>query len=157
MFVTWAIFSFSDIKRGYKIKTYKLHHKSLVKIKKTMLNQYRALFQLSFVQFRHYTTSFQGLLLSLTLMPKSKKTLGTRILRFRSRPPLRQGLRVLRRMWIIWKIGAVILSKRNMTEKDVCRAHMFRSLDCNFSFCKGFLHCWWLLKVKRRINKTLSK
>ena len=41
-----------------------------------MSNQYRALFQLSFVQFRPYGTSFQGLLLSLTLMPKSKKTLS---------------------------------------------------------------------------------
>ena len=34
-----------------------------------------ALFQLSFVQFRPYATSFLGLLLSVTLMPKSKKTL----------------------------------------------------------------------------------
>ena len=34
-----------------------------------------ALFQLSFAQFRPYAASFQGLLLSLTLMPKSKKTL----------------------------------------------------------------------------------
>ena len=26
-------------------------------------------------------------------------------------------------MWIFWKIGAVILLKRNIAEKDVCRAH----------------------------------
>ena len=32
----------------------------------------RALSQLSFVQFRPYATTFPGLLLSLTLMPKSK-------------------------------------------------------------------------------------
>ena len=37
--------------------------------------QIHALFQLSFVQFRPYATSFQGLLLSLMLIPKSKKTL----------------------------------------------------------------------------------
>ena len=37
----------------------------------------RALFQLCFIQFRPYVISFAGLLLSLTLMPKSKKTLGT--------------------------------------------------------------------------------
>ena len=35
------------------------------------------LFQLSFVQFRPYATLFPGLLLSLTLIPKSKKTLQT--------------------------------------------------------------------------------
>ena len=37
--------------------------------------QTRALSQLSFVHFRPYATSFPGLLLSLTLMPKSKKIL----------------------------------------------------------------------------------
>ena len=35
-------------------------------------------------------------------------------------------------MWIIWKIKSVILFKRNMAEKDVCHAHTFCSLDCNF-------------------------
>ena len=37
----------------------------------------RALSQLSFIQFRPYATSFVGLLVSLTLMSKSKKTLET--------------------------------------------------------------------------------
>ena len=37
----------------------------------------RALSQLSFVHSRRYATLFPGLLLSLTLMPKSKKTLET--------------------------------------------------------------------------------
>ena len=37
----------------------------------------RALSQLSFTQFRPYAILFLGLLLSLTLMPKSKKTLET--------------------------------------------------------------------------------
>ena len=49
-------------------------------------------------------------------------------------------LRALLQMWMIWKIGAVILFKKNMVEKDICRAHTFRSLDCNFSYCTDFLH-----------------
>ena len=52
-----------------------------------------------------------------------------------------QGLRVLFRMWIIWKIGAAILFKTNGAEKDACRAQTFRSLDGNISFCADFLHC----------------
>ena len=44
---------------------------------------------------------------------------------------------------------AIILLKRNMTEKDVCRAHTFSSLDCNFSFCPYFLQLWWLLNIKK--------
>ena len=39
--------------------------------------QIRALSRLSFVQFRPYAISFPGLLFSLTLMPKSKRTLET--------------------------------------------------------------------------------
>ena len=46
-----------------------------------------------------------------------------------------QRLRVLFRMWNIWKIGVTIFFKRNMAEKDVCHAHMFCSLDCNFPVC----------------------
>ena len=94
--------------------------------------------QLSFVQFRPYATSFLGILLSLTLMPKVKRP-WRRVwtLHICSRPALTQGLRVLFRMWINWKIGAVILFKRNMAEKDVCCTHRFRSLDCNF-FCRLF-------------------
>ena len=33
--------------------------------------------------------------------------------------------------------------------KDVFSAHTFCSLDCNFSFCMDFLHCWLLLNVKK--------
>ena len=73
-----------------------------------------------------------------------------------SRPPLMQGLRVLIWMWIIWKISAIILFKRNMAEQDVCHAHMFHFLNCNFSFCADFLHHWWF-KGKKRINKALFK
>ena len=43
-----------------------------------------------------------------------------------------------------------------MTEKDVCRAHTFPSMGCNFSFCMDFLHSSWLLNVEKRINKALS-
>ena len=61
----------------------------------------RALSQLSFVQFRPYASLFPGLLLSLTLMPKSKKTLETNgSYVFVPILPLPQGLRVLFRMWI---------------------------------------------------------
>ena len=58
-------------------------------------------------------------------------------------------------MWIIWKIESVILFKRNMAEKYVCRAHKFRSLDCNFFLCGLFS---WLMtpQGKKRINKALS-
>ena len=109
----------------------------------------RALFQLCFIQFRPYAILFAGLLLSLTLMPKSKKTLGTS---FNLTPSFKISVdtreRVLFRMWIIWKIGPVILFKRNMTEKDVCYAQTVRSLDCNFSFRTDILHRWWLLKLK---------
>ena len=38
---------------------------------------------------------------------------------------------------------------KNMAEKDVLRAHRFRSLDCNFCFYTDFSHRWWLLKVKK--------
>ena len=49
--------------------------KQVVKTIKAELIRTCALSQLSFVQLRPYTISFPGLLLSLTLMPKSKKIL----------------------------------------------------------------------------------
>ena len=42
-----------------------------------------------------------------------------------------------------------------MAQKDVCRAHPFRSLDCNFSFCKNVLLI--TPKDKKRIKRALSK
>ena len=84
----------------------------------------RALSQLSFIQFRPYATSFQRLVLSLTsnffsLQCQKVKRFWRRVwtLSLRSRPPLTQGWRVLFRMWIIWKIGAVILIKRKYGRK----------------------------------------
>ena len=62
--------------------------------------QTRALSQFSFLQFRPYATSFQGLLLTLTLMPKSKKTLemSLDLTPSCSRPPFKQGWKVLFQM-----------------------------------------------------------
>ena len=71
------------------------------------------------------------------------------ILCLSSRVPLTLGFRVLFWMRIIWKSTAIILSKRNMAEKDVCCIHTLHCLDCKCSFCMEFLHHWWLLKVKK--------
>ena len=102
------IFNFSNTNRGYKIK-YKKESLQLSNNSNSI-----ALLQLSFVQLRPYVTSFLGLLF-LTLISKSKKTLGlVQTLCLRLRLPLRQGLRVLFRMWVIWKIGAIVLFKTNM-------------------------------------------
>ena len=88
-----------------------------------------ALSQLSFVQSRPYATSFPFFLLSLTLASQSKKTLETSL---DLTPPFKTLVDVkVEEMWIIWKIDAVILFKRYMAEKDFCRAHTSRSLDCN--------------------------
>ena len=116
----------------------------------------RALSQLSFIQFRPYATSFPGLLLSLTLMPKSKKTLVTSSdFTLSLRPPLTQGLRVLFRTWIIWKIVSVILFKRNMAE-DVCRRIHVSYSGVQFFFAWTF-YTIDDSKGKKRINKALSK
>ena len=90
---------------------------------------------LTFVQLRPYAISFLGLL-SLTLMPKSERNLETSLyLTPLFKTSVDARVEGLVSNWIIWKIGAVILFKRNIAEKDVCRAHTFHSLDCNFSFC----------------------
>ena len=97
--------------------------------------------QLSFVQFRPYATSFPGLLLSLALISKSKKTLETSLdLKPWFKTSVDAKSRILFQMWIIWKTSTVILFKRNMAEKDVCRARSFCSLDCSFSFRTEYLH-----------------
>ena len=108
-----------------------------------------ALSQLSFVQFRPYATLFPEPLLILMLKWKSRKTLGTSLdltLSFKTSVAVR--VEVLFQIWIIWKIGVIILFKTNMAEKDVCRANTFHSLDCNY-FCTDVLHRWWLLKEKQ--------
>ena len=47
-------------------------------------------------------------------------------LRLRSRPRLTQGSKVLFQIWIIWKIGAIILFKTSMAGKDICHTHMLK-------------------------------
>ena len=83
--------------------------------------------------------------LSLTLMPKSVKTLETSLdltPSFKTSFDMRLGSRVLFRMWIVCKIGTVTLFKQNMTETDVCHVHTF--------FFTDFLHRSCLLKVKNK-------
>ena len=53
-------------------------------------------------------------------------------------------------MWIFWKIGAVILLKRNIAEKDVCRAH------ADVFLCRHFASLM-TPKGKKKKNKALSK
>ena len=105
----------------------------------------RALSQLSFVQFRPYATSFPRLLLSLTLMSKSKKTLETNLDLMPSFKTFVETM--VEGMWIFWKIGAVILFKTNLAKKDFCRSHtdphacfVIWIMGRNFSFCTDFLH-----------------
>ena len=65
--------------------------------------------------------------------------------------------RVLFQMWIIWKIDTVILFKSNMTEKDICCAHKFCSLDCNFFLVWTFYTVDDSWRCKEILNKALSK
>ena len=54
-------------------------------------------------------------------------------------------------MWIFWKIGAVILLKRNIAEKDVCRAH------ADVFLCRHFASLMTPKGKKKKKNKALSK
>ena len=97
-------------------------------VKQLTLNlfEHMHLFQLSFIQFRPYATSFPGLLLSLTLMPKSKKTLEKSL---DLTPSFKTSFhaRVEGSCFECGLFGtcAVILFNRNMAETDVCCAHTF--------------------------------
>ena len=131
--------------------------RQVIKTINTGFIQTCALSQLSFVLFWPYATLFLGLLLTLTLTWKIKKTLRTSLdlTPLFSTSAYARG-KVLFQIWIIWEIGAIVSFKTNMAEKDVCRAHAIHFLDFNFSFCMDFLCCWWLLRVKKRINKAVS-
>ena len=111
----------------------------------------RPLSQLSFVHFRPYVTSFPRLLF-LTLISKSKKTLEPSL---DLTPSFKTSVDA-RVDGLFLNFGAVIIFKRNMAEKDVCRAHSFGSQNCNFSFCKESLLRWWLRKVKRLSLSSLN-
>ena len=92
------------------------------------------------MQFRPYATSFLKLL-SLTLMSKGKNTLEMSLdltSSFKTSADARVESLVSNVDYL--KIGTIILFKRNTAEKDVCQAHKFCSLNCNFSFCMDFLH-----------------
>ena len=110
-----------------------------------------ALSQLSFVQFWPHATSLPRLLFKC----QKAQRRWTRVWMWRFRSTVESFFFFW--IWIIWKIGVIILFKRITAEKFVCCPHTYRFLDCTFSFCIGILQCWWLLKVKKRINKALSK
>ena len=105
--------------------------------------------QLYFVQFRLHAISFKGFSLWLLCQKVKRPWRQVWTLCLSSRVPLTLGLRILLWMRIIWKSNAIILSKRNMAEKDVCCIHTFHCLDCQCSFCMEFLHHWWLKKKKK--------
>ena len=84
------------------------------------------LFQFSFVQFRPYAISFQGLLLCLTLMTKSKKALETSL----DLTPLFKTSFDTRLEGFVSNVDYLEnqhlnLFKRDMAETDVCHAHKF--------------------------------
>ena len=106
--------------------------KQALKTINTEFIQTCALSQLSFVYFRPYATSFPGLLLSLMVMSKRKKDPGDKS------GPYVFIQDLLLNVCCVLFIGATILFKRNMTEKDVCHTHAFLLLDYNFSFCTEF-------------------
>ena len=107
-----------------------------------------ALFQLTFIR----------LLLFLTLMPKSKKTLETSL-----------NLLPLFKTSLDARVEGLVLNvdyvenrhlnsiKRNMEKNDTWCTHTFRFLDYNFSFCTDFLTLLMTPKDKKIINKALFK
>ena len=100
----------------------------------------RALSQLSFVHSRRYATLFPRLRLSLTLMPKSKKTLETSL---NLTPSFKTSVDA-RVEGLVLNVDYLENCCRNFIQmkcgkkKDVCRVHVPLSLDYNFSFCTDF-------------------
>ena len=121
-------------------------------VKQLTLNLFRHVHYPNFLSSRSDLTQLHSWSL-FSLWRQCQKVKGPRrrvwILRLRSRPLLMQVSRVL---FCIEIIGAVVLFKRKKSEKDICRAHMFRSLDCKFSFCTNFWHRW----NRKKINKAHS-
>ena len=77
----------------------------------------RALSQLSFAQFRPYATSFLGLLLSLTLMLTSKKTLVTSL----NLPPSFKTSADARVKDLVLKVDYYKFRRRNFIQKKYVR------------------------------------
>ena len=101
--------------------------------------QTHALSQPPFVQFRPYVISLLGLLLSLTLMSKSKKTLETSL---DPTPSYKTSVGEMVQ-GLVLNVNYLEIRRRNFIQKkqaetDVFRAHPFRSLDCDFSFYTDF-------------------
>ena len=96
--------------------------------------------QLSFIQFKPYTTSFLGLLLSLTLIPKSKKTMDTSL-------DLKPLFKTSLDAWVeglVSNVDYLENQHHNFNQKKYDRkrsaTHTFPSLHCRFSFCMDFLN-----------------
>ena len=110
-----------------------------------------ALFQLSFVQFRPYATSFLGLLLSVTLMPKSKKTLETSldlILLFKTSFDVRVDR-------LVSNVDYLENQHCNFIQKKYGRNRRLPHTRCFFFFVQTF---YTVMTPKgTKINKVLSK
>ena len=103
--------------------------------------QTRAFSKISFVQFRPYTNLFPGLLLTLMLTSKNKKTLEMSL----DLTPLLKisvDIRVEGHVSNVYYLGNWHCNfiQRKYGRKKVCCAYSFRSVDCNFSFFMDFLH-----------------
>ena len=105
----------------------------------------RALSQLSFVQFRPYATSFPGLL-SLKLMPKSKKTMESSL-------DLTPSFKTSVDTRVEGLVSNVDYSEHFIQKKWGRKRGLSRTRfvlwTVIFLFFTGFLLCWWLLKVKK--------
>ena len=107
---------------------------------------------LTFVPLRPYAISFLGLL-SLTLMPKSERNLETSLyLTPLFKTSVDARVEGLVSNWIIWKIGAVILFKRNIAEKDVAGHIRFVLWTVIFLFVR----LWEFPKVKKNKQDSLQ-
>ena len=112
--------------------------------------QIRVLSQLPFVQFKPCATFLVGLLLSLTLMSKSKKILETSL---NLTPSFKTSVDEMVQ-GLVSNVNYLHSLRRNFIQKkqaetDVCCAHTFRYLDCDFSSCTDFLDHGRPLKVKK--------
>ena len=112
-----------------------------------------ALSQLSFVQFKSYEPCSRWASSLFGVNAKIKKTMETSLsltALFKTSIDARaQGL-VLNVDYLENRQHNFIKKKKKekkVAEKDICCAHTFCSLDCNFSVFTDFLRCWWLLKV----------
>ena len=95
-----------------------------------------------FVHFKPHATSFLGLILSLTSISKSKKTLEMSLdLTLSFKTSIDTRVKVLAsNVDYLENWCRNFIQKKYGRKKDVCYASTFRSLDCHFYFCTDFLH-----------------